>query len=140
MRNLKPLSLFVFVFALVCQRIVIKTHSTEERCVIILKNIVFLRRDRASFSPDILQAWAVNGLINHNYVVSVDAQPQQSIRLQCIGWLVKLVQCRVASGEVLAFDCSVVYVVSLGHAEHGLTQRCGCPLNIESECNALIRP
>ena len=71
--------------------------------------------------------------VNKPYVVSVDVQPQLSVRLQCIGWLVKLVQCPVASGEVLAFDCSVVYVVSLGHAEHGLTQRCGCPLNTESE-------
>ena len=31
-RNLKPFSLFVFFFALVCERIFIKTHSIENRC------------------------------------------------------------------------------------------------------------
>ena len=81
------------------------------------------------FQRGYFTGWGSEG-VNKPYVVFVDVQPQQSVRLQCIGWLVKLVQCRVASGEVLAFDCSVVYVVSLGHAEHELTQRCGCPLSI----------
>ena len=31
-RNLKPLSLFLFFFALACKRLIIKTHSVESRC------------------------------------------------------------------------------------------------------------
>ena len=33
-QNLKPFSPFVFCFALACERMFIKTHSTESRCVI----------------------------------------------------------------------------------------------------------
>ena len=34
MQNLKPLRLFVFFFAMACERIFIKTHSIESGCVI----------------------------------------------------------------------------------------------------------
>ena len=57
MRNLKPLSLFVFFCASACEWIFIKTHIIESRCVIGPGNIL-----RASFSPEILQAGAVKGL------------------------------------------------------------------------------
>ena len=66
--NLKPLSLFVFFFALALERIFIKTHHTESTCVTGPESILFLRRVRASFSPEMLQAGAVKGLIG-----SVDA-------------------------------------------------------------------
>ena len=56
------LSLFAIFFALACERIFIETHSTENRFVIRLETILFLRRVNASFSPEILQAGAVNGL------------------------------------------------------------------------------
>ena len=39
-RHLKALSLFVFFFALACERIFIKMHSIESRCVTALKNIL----------------------------------------------------------------------------------------------------
>ena len=45
------------------ERIVIKTHKTEKRFVIRPENILFLRRLCASFSPEILQALAVKGLM-----------------------------------------------------------------------------
>ena len=63
MQNLKPLSRFVFFFALACERIFTQTHSIESRCYRIEKHTV-CRRVRASFSPDLLQAGAVNGLID----------------------------------------------------------------------------
>ena len=70
MRNLKPLSLFVFFLALTCERIVIKTHCIENRAYWIGKYTV-CRLVPASFSPYILQAVAVKGLkiqkkYNHN--------------------------------------------------------------------------
>ena len=40
----------------------IKTHTTESRCLTGPENILFLRRVRVSFSPEILQAGAVRGL------------------------------------------------------------------------------
>ena len=54
---------FVFFFALACARIFIKTHRTEKKFVIKQENILFLRRVRASFSPEILHDGAVKGLI-----------------------------------------------------------------------------
>lgn len=41
LRNLKPLSLFAFFFALARERIFIKTHSIESRCVTGPENILF---------------------------------------------------------------------------------------------------
>ena len=38
-QNLKPLSLFVFFFALACDRILIKMHSIESRCYLSLIHI-----------------------------------------------------------------------------------------------------
>ena len=55
MKNLKPLSLFVFLFALACERIFIKTHCVESRCVTALENTLFAG---ASFSLEILQSGA----------------------------------------------------------------------------------
>ena len=49
-----------------CERIFIKTDSTESRYVIGPVTILFLRRVRGSFSPDILQAGAVKGLKDQN--------------------------------------------------------------------------
>ena len=43
-----------------------KTHSTENRCVIGPENILFLRRVCATFGPENLQAGAVKGLRAHN--------------------------------------------------------------------------
>ena len=62
MRNLKPLIFLVFFFALVCERISFKTHRIKNRYYRTGKYTVF-RRVRASFSPEILQAGAVKGLI-----------------------------------------------------------------------------
>ena len=61
MRNLKPLSLFVFFLPLACERISIKTHRIENRWYRTGKYMV-CRRVPASFSPEILQAGAVKGL------------------------------------------------------------------------------
>ena len=65
-RNLKPLRLFVIFFALACEWIFIKSHSTENRCYRTEKYTV-CRRVRASISLDILQAAAVKGLIDEIY-------------------------------------------------------------------------
>ena len=48
---------FVFFFALACERIFIKMHSTEGRCVIEPENILFLRRVLASFSLERFTGW-----------------------------------------------------------------------------------
>ena len=60
-RNLKPLSLFVFFFAQACKRIFSKTHSIESRCYRTGKYTV-CRRVLSSLSPEILQAGTVKGL------------------------------------------------------------------------------
>ena len=41
MWNLKPLGLFAFFFALACERIFIKTHNIESRCIIGQENTLF---------------------------------------------------------------------------------------------------
>ena len=41
MQNVKPLCAFVFFFALACERIFIKRHSIESRCLIGPENILF---------------------------------------------------------------------------------------------------
>ena len=73
-QNLKPVSLFVFFFALSSERIFMKTHSTEGRCVIGPENTVCMRI-RASFSPEILQALALKGLktsrVSSEYILLV---------------------------------------------------------------------
>ena len=58
---MKPLTVFVFFFALACERVVIETQGTESRCYWSGKYTV-CRRVRVSFSPEILQAGAVKGL------------------------------------------------------------------------------
>ena len=45
-----------------CERIFIKVHSTENRFVIRPETVLFLRRVRASFTPEMLQAEAGKGL------------------------------------------------------------------------------
>ena len=60
-RNLKPLNLFVFFFALVCERISIKTHRTENRCYR-TGNYTVCKRVPASSSLEVLQAGEVKGL------------------------------------------------------------------------------
>ena len=57
-RNSKPLSLFVFFFALACERIFIKTHSIEKRFVIRLENnyTVFEALPRI-FQPGTFTRW-----------------------------------------------------------------------------------
>ena len=62
MRNLKPLSLFVFFLALACERTFTKMHCTENRCYRKRKYTV-CRCGPAPFSPDILQAEAMKGLM-----------------------------------------------------------------------------
>ena len=57
-QNVKHCILFVFFFMLACERIFIKTHTTDSRCVIGPENVLFLRWVLASFSPGILQAGA----------------------------------------------------------------------------------
>ena len=59
MRNLKPLSFFLFFFTLACETISLKTHSIESGRVTGPENILFAG---ASFSPENLQAGAVKGL------------------------------------------------------------------------------
>ena len=66
-RNLKPLSFFVFLFAHTCERIFIKTHGFQSRRVTGQQKHTVCRRFRASFSPDILQAGAVKGLRTIKY-------------------------------------------------------------------------
>jgi len=61
LRNLKIVSLFVFVFVLACERIFIKLLSIEGRCVTGPENIV-RSRVHASFSPEVLHVGAVKGL------------------------------------------------------------------------------
>ena len=57
-KNLKSLSLFVFFFALACERIFIKTYTIESRCLIGLENILSMHLS----ARGILQALAVMGL------------------------------------------------------------------------------
>ena len=72
-KNLKPVSLFVFFIALACEMIFIKMRSTESRCVIGPENMLVLRRVRASFCSDILQAWVVKGLMHAPVEVGSEA-------------------------------------------------------------------
>ena len=52
----------VFFFALACERIFFEAHNIESRCYTTGKYTV-CRRVHASFSPEILQAGAVKGLM-----------------------------------------------------------------------------
>ena len=65
MRNLKHWSLFVFFLVLAFERIFIKIHSIKNRCYRIGKYTV-CRRDRASFSLEILRAGTVKGLMRES--------------------------------------------------------------------------
>ena len=62
MVNLKPVNLFIFFFALACERIFVKTHRTDNRCVISAENILFVGAS-VHRQPEILQVGAVKGLI-----------------------------------------------------------------------------
>ena len=78
-------SFFVFFFVLACERIFIKADSTESRCVIGLESILgffFFWGEGGgiceSFSPEILQAGAVKGLImNAHWYLPVSTQAIQ---------------------------------------------------------------
>ena len=59
---MKPWHLFVFFFELACVRISIKAHRIENRCYGTRKYTV-CHHVRASFSPELLQAGAVKGLM-----------------------------------------------------------------------------
>ena len=65
-QNLKPCwnpkAFFAFFFALTCERIFIRLHGIESRCYRTQKYTV-CRHIPASFSLEVLQAWAVKGLI-----------------------------------------------------------------------------
>ena len=58
---MKCLSLLFSFFALLCERMSMKTHSIEDRCYGTGVYTV-CRRVRTSFSPESLQAGAVKGL------------------------------------------------------------------------------
>ena len=77
MRNLKPLSLCVFFFALACQRIFIRTHNIQSRCVIGPENTA-RRCVHVSFSPEILQATAVKVLKNKTITTLNNCSTQSS--------------------------------------------------------------
>ena len=66
---MKPLSLFVLFYALACERIFTKTHSTENKCYRTGKYTV-CRRVSALFSPEILLARAAKRLISYSIQVS----------------------------------------------------------------------
>ena len=59
--NLKPWSLFVFVFALACKKTCITTHSIESGCYRSKKYILFCRRIHACFSLK-STGWGSEGL------------------------------------------------------------------------------
>ena len=63
MQSLKPLIVSVVFFPPACKRISIGTHSFEGRRAIGAEKYTVCRRVRASFSPEILQAGTVKGLI-----------------------------------------------------------------------------
>ena len=67
MRNLKSLSLFVFFFTLRCERIPIKTHSTENRCYRTRKQTVCRRVLPLIIQPGIVQAGVAKGLSKGKY-------------------------------------------------------------------------
>ena len=62
LQSVKALTVSVFFFALACERIFIETRSIENRCYRTGKYTV-CKRVSASFSPEILQAGALRGLI-----------------------------------------------------------------------------
>ena len=56
-RNLKPWSLFVFVFALACERTFITTHNTESRCYR-SENYTVLQARLCMFQPGNFTGWS----------------------------------------------------------------------------------
>ena len=60
---LKPLSLFVFFFTLACERIFIKTYSTESRCDIEPENRLFAGM-AVHFQPGNVTGWGSEGVNN----------------------------------------------------------------------------
>jgi len=69
MMSFENLGLFVFFFALACERIFIKMHGTESKFVIRPETILFLRCVRASFTLEIFQAVALKGLIEKGLTI-----------------------------------------------------------------------
>ena len=66
MRNLKPLSLSVFLFTLTRERIFIKTHSTEIRWVVGPENILFAGATVHLSTGGNFTAWGSEG-VNTEY-------------------------------------------------------------------------
>ena len=60
MQNLKPLGIYVFFFALVCERIFIKTHSIESRWVKGPETILF-KVHLCIFQPGGFAGWGSGG-------------------------------------------------------------------------------
>ena len=60
--NLKSWKHFCFLFRITRERVGIKAQRTESRFVMGPGKYTVCRRVRAFFSPEMLQAWAVNGL------------------------------------------------------------------------------
>ena len=58
---------FSFLFHITRERVGIKTHRTESRFVIGPGKYTVCKCVRALFSPEILQAWAVKGLMHLFY-------------------------------------------------------------------------
>ena len=61
-RNLKPLSIFVFVFALAREKIFIKTHNIESRFCHTTGEYTVCRHMRAFFSPENVTRWDSEGV------------------------------------------------------------------------------
>ena len=61
-RNWKPLSLFVCFFALACETIFIKTHSTENRCYRTGKCTVYRYVRPCIFQPEKFTDWSSEGV------------------------------------------------------------------------------
>ena len=98
MRNLKPLSRFVFFFALACKRIFIKTHGIESRCVIGAENILFAGASM-HHSARILQAGAVKGLSEFGFLLCLLSECLMSGTglIHCMFWDKKRLEMNVVS-------------------------------------------
>ena len=72
--NLKPFSLFVFLFALACERIFMRMHCTESRCVIGPDNILFAGASaHFFFQPGNFTSWGRGG-VKLNFVVANESK------------------------------------------------------------------
>ena len=83
-RNSKPFSLFVFLFASACERLFIKMHRIESRCDTEPGNRLFAGTS-VHFQPGNLTGWDSEG-VNHDHLLNDEMISRHGVQTGLFGW------------------------------------------------------